>query len=121
MNSETEERETFQLYNAKDDLIYLKSQTICPEIALKYIRWLEHLDPDLKPVYGCMWHGCKFCYPTRDVKCPKRTDVTMGVLYDATMARKSLLEQEGFTVSSIWECEIKSELKKNRETPWIPI
>ena len=56
----------------------------------------------VKEFNGCYWHGCPRCYP--DLK----------ERYQKTQERKKIIEQNGFEVEEMWECDwnkIKNELK----------
>ena len=54
--------------------------------------------------HGCFWHGCDKCVTNRYLLHPVR-GVTMAKLYDDTLQRQILLENEGFIVKVMWECE----------------
>jgi G:T-mismatch repair DNA endonuclease (very short patch repair protein) len=51
----------------------------------------------IKEFYGCFWHGCRKCHPEEIAK------------YDSTMERKNMLEEAGYKVEVIWECEWNEE------------
>ena len=56
----------------------------------------------VKEFYGCFWHGCRKCHPELVGK------------YDRTMERQNMLEEAGYKVECIWECEW-NEIKKTLE------
>jgi hypothetical protein len=51
----------------------------------------------IKEFYGCFWHGCRKCHPEQIAK------------YDRTMERQNILEEAGYKIESIWECEWNKE------------
>jgi G:T-mismatch repair DNA endonuclease (very short patch repair protein) len=57
----------------------------------------------IKEFYGCYWHGCRKCHPEEIAK------------YDSTMERKNMLEEAGYKVECIWECEWNKEQSYTRE------
>ena len=44
-------------------------------------------------VQGCCWHGCRKCNPEQDGR------------YNNTMEQNNILENEGYNVVQMWECE----------------
>lgn len=59
---------------------------------------------------GCWYHGCPECFPVDKVHC--WSGKTMKILFEEFQMRKEILEENGFQVTFIWECEWKKE--KNR-------
>ena len=61
-------------------------------------------------VNGCFWHRCPFC----NLPIPKHNSDFWRDKFDKNVARDkkniSLLEDQGWTVVVIWECQIKSDL-----------
>jgi len=63
---------------------------------------------------GCYWHGCKQCMKNR-------THMTAGQIltaqqaYERTIDRSSYIQQCGYVVEEIWECELKTQLARNTE------
>jgi hypothetical protein len=56
--------------------------------------------------YGCHWHGCLDCYPNLAIEMhPHRVQKTYQDLYEETQRRAKALEDQGYTVVSIWEHE----------------
>ena len=58
---------------------------------------------------GCRYHG-HHCIANRDVRDP-RTRQTLAALFNKTQSRIREIEQKGYTVVSIWECEFDRLLK----------
>ena len=50
------------------------------------------------------FHGCPECFPNRTNLLPRST-MTAQDTYDRTLARQRALEQKGYRVRAIWECE----------------
>jgi G:T-mismatch repair DNA endonuclease (very short patch repair protein) len=66
--------------------------------------------------YGCGWHGCFDCYPTRrSVICNPFNGQSMENLFQYTQNREQFLKNEGFSLETIWECKLKKERKLNKE------
>ncbi|XP_056022017.1 uncharacterized protein LOC130054931 [Ostrea edulis] len=66
--------------------------------------------------YGCYWHGCPTCYPNllTDMH-PHRVQHTYQDLYLDTLKRASALEDQGYTVVSIWEHEFDRQTQTNAD------
>ncbi|XP_048775446.2 uncharacterized protein LOC125680045 [Ostrea edulis] len=66
--------------------------------------------------YGCYWHGCPTCYPNLLTEThPHRVQQTYQSLYEQTLKRAAALEQQGYTVVSIWEHVFDRQVKNNPE------
>ena len=82
------------------------------------IYFVDGYDPVTRTVYefhGCLYHGCRKCYPLRDIKHYASPDRTIEELYQATLAKRMALLRAGFKVLEIWQCEWDEQLKKNAE------
>jgi hypothetical protein len=94
----------------KEWLLYLDNKDIMPEVPIKFnnkqpcelYKQVEHtftvdgFDKKNKTVWefqGCYHHGCKNCYPDNVER------------YDRTIERKRIIEENGYKVNEIWECE----------------
>jgi hypothetical protein len=56
--------------------------------------------------YGCYWHGCPDCYPNLATENhPHHVQKTYQDVYEDTGRRAKVLEDQGYTVVSIWEHE----------------
>ncbi|CAO4372358.1 unnamed protein product [Caenorhabditis nigoni] len=66
-------------------------------------------------VHGCLWHGCPKCHTIHDKKTPQTNGLTVKELYDRTKRREKDIEDAGYNLNVIWECEIRSELEKDPE------
>lgn len=52
---------------------------------------------------GCFWHGCENCYESTNIN--KVSGKTFGKLQSQTKKKRLLLEQKGYVVITIKECE----------------
>lgn len=64
-------------------------------------------------VNGCFWHRCPYCSPS----IPKSHSEFWREKFRRNIARDkknlAFLEQKGWTAIVLWECQIKSDLKKS--------
>ena len=65
--------------------------------------------------HGCLWHGCKQCYPTPNerkevIRVDRGKGITRKVAYELTLQRTQHLRDAGYTVVEKWEHEVP--------TPW---
>jgi len=71
--------------------------------------FVDGFDETTKAVYefhGCFYHGCIKCFPNsryRKRKC--HPDRTILEIYEATQLNTQMLQQAGYTVIEMWECE----------------
>ena len=63
---------------------------------------------------GCFWHGCPDCFPNRAETHQRLEGRTFNDVYQCTKKRLQFLEDKGYTLVTIWECQW-SNLKKERE------
>lgn len=84
-------------------------------------KTVDGYDPATKTVYaynGCWWHGCPKCNdpndigPCEDYKSGRK--LKHSETYQETLDRKAILETHGYTVISMWDCELR-ELKKQKK------
>lgn len=64
---------------------------------------------------GCYWHGCPKCHPNRHEPHHKLDNRSMEAVYKTTQKCVLLLQQAGYHVITMWECEW-TRLKKEDET-----
>ncbi|XP_045210544.2 uncharacterized protein LOC123561948 [Mercenaria mercenaria] len=72
--------------------------------------FVDGFDKERKTVYeflGCWTHGCKECYPKRETKNPYSMQ-TMETLYKNTFKRFDVLQQQGYNIRYIWECQFNN-------------
>ena len=62
---------------------------------------------------GCFHHGHLECYKPESVN--PLNDMTMNELFMRTKDRINIVEQQGYRVESVWECEYDRSLKDNEE------
>ncbi len=71
---------------------------------------------ETKTVYeflGCLWHGCRTCYPQRNMALPK-TNETAEVLWYHTQERLQHIRHLGYNVVTIWEHEFHHLQKEDQ-------
>ena len=54
--------------------------------------------------HGCVFHGCLKCYPSRGTLNPYN-QMSMGALYEKTVAKRKKLQENGYVVVERWGCE----------------
>ena len=110
-----------------------KSKNTLPELTLRKALWLNGIrgyrlhwkkvvgNPDIAfPskkiavfVNGCFWHRCPNCQPSY----PKTNEIFWGNKFANNIERdkqiKEQLENSGWKVIVIWECEIKKDILKS--------
>ncbi|XP_052122767.1 uncharacterized protein LOC127749286 [Frankliniella occidentalis] len=67
---------------------------------------------------GCWWHGCRACFSARTAVIgheKKNNEDTMDARLKRTQERRELLEAQGYTVVSMWECEWKRQKQMDAE------
>ena len=70
--------------------------------------YVDGFDFETQTVYefnGCFYHGCPTCFPKRDAKHPKHDNTSMRQIYEKTLQRNRAIENEGYNLITIWECE----------------
>ena len=80
------------------------------------IYFVDGYDSVTRTVYefqGCFYHGCRKCYPVRDIKHYASPDRTIEELYQATLTKRMALLLAGFTVIEQWECQWDREVQTN--------
>lgn len=65
-----------------------------------------------KLTWQCVWHGCRLCYPKRDTLVPGGGQ-TVEDAYQLTLKKEQKLRKAGYTVVSIWEHEVRQQLKRD--------
>jgi hypothetical protein len=101
---------------SKEWLAYLNDERLIPEHPVTIINagekkryTVDALDVEnkiVKEFNGCYWHGCPECHPENELK------------YQETIKRKTLLENQGYRVDDIWECDwtkLKATLPNRHE------
>jgi hypothetical protein len=59
--------------------------------------------------HGAMWHGCAECFPDQNAINPV-SKKTYGELFEATKAKKKIIEAAGFRYVAVWDCGHKPNL-----------
>lgn len=97
-----------------NDIIY-KGGTHNKEEAFRFDSKLYRVDgycKETKTIYeflGCWYHGCPTCRDATSVH--PWSKKTMRELYEDCIKRKTIFEQNGYTVAYIWECEWTQQKK----------
>uniref|UniRef100_A0A183C6Y3 DNA-directed DNA polymerase n=1 Tax=Globodera pallida TaxID=36090 RepID=A0A183C6Y3_GLOPA len=79
-------------------------------IATQYFEWLAHREG----VKGCAWHGCERCFMPWTIG-------PNGLCAEENLGRTEYkmdrlrISCKNFSVEEVWECDVKKELKRNRE------
>ena len=78
-------------------------------------RWINEkpvdgYDPTTRTVFeyhGCIWHGCRACYPENRDRYPEGRDSgkTLEQSFTATVQKVAELQKLGFNVVELWDCE----------------
>ena len=63
---------------------------------------------------GCLWHGCPRCFKNRECKLPGG-DRTVEEAYDSWQKKEQLLKMDHAEVIAAWECDVDSDLRKDKE------
>ena len=63
---------------------------------------------------GCLYHGCKTCYPDRHIIHP-RTKQSVEELLTLTMKKKTALERKGYHYVCCWSHEFQAMLKEDEK------
>ena len=78
---------------------------------------VDGYDPTTQTVYefhGCLWHGCPDCFPVQRNRYPVcHTDRTLPEVYESTLKKHELLQQQGYHLQVKWECDWDREVKTN--------
>ena len=82
------------------------------------IYYVDGYDAITRTVYefqGCIYHGCRSCYPVRNIRNYAAPDRTVEELYAATEAKRMDLLRAGYKVIEIWEHQWDHEVQTNEE------
>ena len=60
-----------------------------------------------------LYHGCPSCYPDRELRVA--SNCTMDEKYQRTLDKEKFLSGSGYTLRTMWGCELDSELHDNKE------
>ena len=77
---------------------------------------VDGYDSQTNTVYefqGCFWHGCPKCYPNRTEAHKRLEGRCFDDVYSYTKKKLQFLQDKGYNVVTIWECEW-TKLKKKR-------
>ena len=80
--------------------------------------FVDGYDPVTRTIYefhGCLFHGCRSCYPNRQAKNYAVPDRSVEELYEATINKRMALLRAAYTVVEIWECQWQKLVDTNAE------
>ena len=80
------------------------------------LYFIDGYDAITKTIYefnGCIFHGCKNCYPNRDIKNHAAPDRTVEELYRATLEKRMDLLRAGYRIIEIWEHQWDNQVETN--------
>jgi DNA mismatch endonuclease (patch repair protein) len=63
-------------------------------------------------VHGCYWHRCPHCKPSIPKSHPEFWQEKFRKNVERDERKRKALEEEGWTVLTIWECRIKKRLEE---------
>ena len=79
---------------------------------------VDGFDRSTNTVYefnGCFFHGCPRCYPNmRYTISKKRNDRCLSECYNATKLKAKKIQDAGYQLITMWECDWKRECKTNQ-------
>ena len=55
--------------------------------------------------HGCFYHGCPHCFPNRHIPIKMHDRQTPDDLYRRTQAKDQAIQQAGYALQTMWECE----------------
>ena len=88
-------------------------QTVRTTNKLYFVDGYDAITKTIYEFHGCLHHGCRKCYPVRDIKHYANPDRTIEELYQATLTKRMDLLLAGFTVIEQWECQWDHEVQTN--------
>ena len=65
-------------------------------------------------LHGCFYHGCLHCFPNRHGQIRMHDRQTPDDLYHRTQAKEQAIQQAGYMLQTMWECEW-TRLKNERD------
>ena len=80
-----------------------------------YVDGYDALTGTVYEFQGCLFHGCRSCYPVRNIRNYAAPDRTVEELYAATEAKRMDLLRAGYKVIEIWEHQWDQQVQTNEE------
>ena len=80
-----------------------------------YVDGYDALTGTVYEFQGCIYHGCRSCYPVRNIRNYAAPDRTVEELYAATEAKRMDLLRAGYKVIEIWEHQWDQQVQTNEE------
>ncbi|EFP01558.1 CRE-TAF-3 protein [Caenorhabditis remanei] len=79
-----------------------------------YVDGYNEATDEVFEVHGCLWHGCKKCFPNREKKNRMCGDLSAQESYDRTIQREEDIRGVVKKLNVVWECEIYEMMEKNK-------
>ena len=80
-----------------------------------YADGFDEKTKEVYEFYGCYWHGCLQCYPSkREHTINKFNNKDMQYLYDKTLEKEKYYADETFKLIKIWECQFRDQMKTSK-------
>ena len=90
-------------------------QTVRTSTRLYFVDGYDAITRTVYEFQGCIYHGCRSCYPVRNIRNYAAPDRTVEELYAATEAKRMDLLRAGYKVMEIWEHEWDQQVQTNEE------
>ncbi|XP_031346026.1 uncharacterized protein LOC116172836 [Photinus pyralis] len=90
------------------------------EVSIKEGILVDGYSPSTTTVYqfhGCYYHGCERCFPDQTTPLKGNRADKMGTRREKTEATSSRIRTAGYHLIEMWECEFRTYLTNNPETP----
>ncbi|PFX25087.1 hypothetical protein AWC38_SpisGene10309 [Stylophora pistillata] len=77
---------------------------------------VDGYDAEMRTIYefhGCLFNGCRDCFPKRNQVVFSSTDLTVEALQRQTTQKTATLQRLGYTVVEMWQCQREKEKKSD--------
>ncbi|PFX30059.1 hypothetical protein AWC38_SpisGene5144 [Stylophora pistillata] len=108
----------YQLKSPTPRILHVRNGGEQSIIANPFSYHVDGLDSTTNTVYefhGCLYHGCRTCFPDRMQFSFANPDRTMDALFSCTMRKTQDLRTKGYHVVEMWECEWKRLVSESEE------
>ena len=90
-------------------------QTVRTSTNVYFVDGFDSYTGTVYEFQGCIYHGCRSCYPVRNIRNYAAPDRTVEELYAATEAKRMDLLRAGYKVIEIWEHQWDQQMQTNAE------
>ena len=90
-------------------------QTVRTSTNVYFVDGFDSYTGTVYEFQGCIFHGCRSCYPVRNIRNYAAPDRTVEELYAATEAKRMDLLRAGYKVIEIWEHQWDQQMQTNAE------